>query len=223
MDHSVSELFIILAINPKKGRVTLNNMHFRLALAGAIIMDFLALGEVRIDNKRIIPSFKENGNKLHDTFAGWIMKSRKNRRISFWIKRLGYKNRFTFREIINKLEKERVIRIERKKFLNFIPYSRYWLTDISIRKNLIERLRGILLYSKKPEEKDIMLLGLVDTSRAYSHISMERGESRKLRKLNAKLLKGEVISAEINQAIREIQAAVVLSITAASAAAHGSH
>ena len=88
---------------------------------------------------------------------------------------------------------------------------------------MIEVLRGILLYGKQPGKKEIMLLGLVEASRAYSLLSRERGESKLLRKKNSEFLKGDVMSAEISQAIREVQAAIVTSVTAAAIASHASN
>jgi len=151
------------------------------------------------------------------------MNSTKHRRISFWISRLTNKSRLIFREITGSLERDQILRIEQKKFLNIFPYKRYWFNDKSVRNNLIELLRGILLYGKNPGKKEIMLLGLVEASRAYSLLSRERGESKLLRKKNSELLKGDIMSAEISQAIREVQAAIVASVTIATVAAHSSH
>jgi hypothetical protein len=223
MDLSIAELYVILALNPEKGRVSINDLHFRYTLTGALIFDLLEQGEISTDNKRIVPSFRKTGNPLHDIFAEKIMKSSRNRRISFWIKRLSTKKRFILTEIISTLEKEKILRIERKKFLNIFPYYRYWFIDNSVRSKLIEILRGILVYGRQPGKKDIMLLGLVEASRAYRLLSRERGESRLLRKKNTELLKGDTISGEISQAIREVQLAILASITSANVAAYGSH
>ena len=186
-------------------------------------MDYYDQGEFTIENKRIVPSFKKNGEIVHDLFCERIMKSEKNRRISFWISRMTNKSRKIFRELINKLEKDRIIRKEQKKFLNIIPYYRYWFNDSSVRSDLIETLRGILLYGKQPGKKELMLLGLVETSKSYTLLSRESGESKLLRKKNTEFLKSDIISAEISLAMREVQAAIVASVTAATIAAHSSH
>jgi hypothetical protein len=68
-----------------------------------------------------------------------------------------------------------------------------------------------------------MLLGLVEASKAYKILSREKGESKLLRKKNTELLKGDMISAEISQTIKEVQAAIVASIAASVAAAGSSH
>jgi Golgi phosphoprotein 3 len=220
MERSVAELFVLLALNPDKGRIGLSDIPFRYSLTGALLMEYHERGEFTIENKRVIPAFRNNGEKVHDLFAEKIMKPTRNKRLTYWISNLTNKSRLVFREIISILEKDRIIRIEPKKFLFLIPYKRYWFIDISSRNAMIENLRGILLYGKKPGNKELMLLGLVEASKAYQMLSREKGESKELRKRNTELLKGDNISAEISQTIREVQAAIIASVIAASVAAN---
>jgi hypothetical protein len=214
MEHSVAEQFVILALNPEKGRITIDSIHFRYSLTGAILMDYLEGEEFKIENKRVVPSLKINDDAIHALFADRMTKSSRNRRITFWIRSLTRKSRFIFSEMTKNLERKQIIRIEQKWFLNIIPYKRYWFTNNTVRAKIIEDLRGILLHGKRPDKKEIMLLGVVEASRAYRLIAQERGEARLLRKNNTQLLKGDVMSAEISQAIKEVQAAVVASVIA---------
>jgi hypothetical protein len=223
MVFSLAEQFVILSLNPEKGRISIDSIHFRYSLTGALMMDYLEREEFKVENKKVIPLFRTTGDPVHDLFAERIMKSSRNRKISFWVSRLTNKSRFIFREIISSLEKQGIIRTERKKFLGIIPYNRYWFIDKNPRTGIIENLRGILLYGKQPGKKEVMLLGLVETSRAYKLLSREKGDVKILRQQNSAILKGDVMSAEINQAIREVQAAIASSVTAATIAAHGSH
>jgi hypothetical protein len=156
MDRSVAELYVILALNPEKGRISLSDLDFRYSLTGALIMEYHESGEIVIENKRVVPSFIKNGETIHDLFADRIMKSSRNRRISFWIGRLTNKSRIIFREIVNSLEKERILRIEQKKFLNLFPYKRYWFIDNKVRPNLIELLRGESCFMAGNQVKKIL-------------------------------------------------------------------
>jgi hypothetical protein len=223
MTSSIAESFMVLAIHPSKGRIAIDNIHFKFTLTGAVLMDSLSREEFSIRNKRLIPSFSRNGDPLHDMVADRIMNSSSNRRISFWINRLSRRNRFIFNELAASMERQNIIRIDQRKFLNIIPYRRFWLNDRSVRDNIIERLRQILMYGKQPEKKEIMLLGLVEASRAYRLLAREKGEARQMRSKNNELLKDDVMNSEINLAIREVQAAIIASVTAATVAAHGSH
>jgi hypothetical protein len=219
MERTVAELFLILALNPEKGRVTLDSIHFRYSLTGAILMDYLAGDEFRVEDKRLVPSLKINDDSIHMLFAERMMKSSRNRRISYWISRLTSKSRFIFSEMTKSLEKQGIIQIEQKKFLNIFPYKRYWFINKSIREKLIEEIRDILIRGKQPDKKQLMLLGVVDGSKAYRLIAKERGEANQLRKKNTELLKSDIMTSEINQAIKQVQASIISSVSAASAAA----
>jgi hypothetical protein len=223
MDNSVAEQFVILSLNPEKGRVSLDSIHFRYSLTGALLMDYLDQEEFKLENKRVVWSFRMTGDTIHDMFAERILNSSGNWKISFWIRRLTRKSRLIFSEIIKSLEKRKLISIEHKKFIGIFPYKRYWFLDNGIRNGIIERLREILLYGKQPVKKELMLLGIVEAARAYRLLSREKGEARILRKKNNEILKGDVMSAEISKAVREVQAAIVTSVITATIAAQGSH
>jgi len=223
MEFSFAKQFLILALNPEKGRVSISSIHFRYTLTGSFLMDYLDNGEISISNKRIIPSFRMNTDAVHTMIGDRISASSRNKRISYWISRLTNKSRFIMNNLTLALQQERVLTIEHKKFLGIFPYKRYWLTDKGIRSALIETLRGILIHGKQPDKREMMLLGLIEASRSYKLLSRESGEARRMRKRNLELLKGDIISAEINQAIREVQAAVAASVMAATMASSGAH
>jgi hypothetical protein len=55
MNLSVAEQYVILSLNPEKGRISLNDIHFRYSLTGALFMDYHDRGEITIEDKRVIP------------------------------------------------------------------------------------------------------------------------------------------------------------------------
>jgi golgi phosphoprotein 3 len=215
MDFSVAELFVILSIRPEKGRVHLRNNSFYYSLTGALLLDYLENGEIKVENRRLIPFFRKTHDPFHDIIEERIMKSDKNRKISYWIEILSTKSKLAFKEVCNSLTKKRIIRIEQKKFLGIIPYKSYWFTDLSERDNLVENLRNVLIYDRKATNKEVMLLSLVKTSGAYSLLSRERGESGMLRKKNSAFLEGINLNPDLALAIKEIQTAIASSITLA--------
>ena len=223
MDFSIAEQFVILTLNPEKGRVAIDSTHFRFSLTGAILLDYMDGEELRVEDKRVIPSLKINDDAIHLMFSDKIMKSSRNRKLSYWIYRLTNKSRFIFSEMTKSLEKRRVIQIEHKKFLGIIPYKRYWFLNKSIRTDLIESLRGILFYGKKPGKKELMLLSILQAARAHSILSKERGEIKIFRQKCTELLKGDNVGTEINQTFKEVQNAIESSITAAMIASHAGH
>ena len=219
MELSVCEQFIILAVNPENGRLMINSLYLRYSLTGALLMDLLDKDEISTEKKRLIPSLKMNGERLHDLVAEIILKSSKPKRISFWIRNLTRKSRIIFNETIGLLEKKNLIRKERRMFLNIIPYNRFWFINKGIRISLIEEIRNILFYSKQPSRKTLMLMALIESSRCHRLLARERSEARIIRRKNSEIIQKNETGNEISQIRSEIESAIISSVIAASAAA----
>ena len=223
MEFNLTTQFLIISLHPEKGRIMIDSTHFRYTLTGAVLLDFLHNGEISLNKNRMVPSFRKNGDLLHDTFAELISGSSKPRRISFWVRRLTRKSRLIFRETINPLIDKSLIRHERRYFLNIIPYNRYFVRDISLRSAIIDEVRNVLLHNKTATSMQLMLLGLIKASGSFRLFAKEKGERRLLRKRCDELLKNDAMASEIDKAIREVQAAIIASVTAATVAASASH
>jgi hypothetical protein len=220
MEYSVSTGFIIMAIHPENGRIIIDNMHFRYALTGAVIMDFLANGEITLNDKKVIPSFRKNGVNYHDIFAEKIENSRNNKSISRWVQVLVRKSRLVFRENIDLLVNRGIIRHEKRYFLNIIPYNRYYFSNPEIRNQMINELREILLHDKQADKKQIMLIGLIKAAQAFRILAKERNEKYILKRKCNEYMARDVVASEIDKAIKQVQAEIIAAVTAATAAAH---
>lgn len=213
----------MLLLNPDTGSLPSSAVQFRFSLTGAFLMDYIRQGEITLNQKRIVPAFRTNTDPVHELFASRIGTASSPKKISLWISRLSNKSRFILNNLVLKLEKESIIRVEHRKFLGIFPYRRYFLNNPGKRLSIIENLRSILLHGRQPASDDLMLLALLETSGAYRKLSEEGRERRAMRKKNRELIKGNVAGTEISQAIREVQAAVAAAVTVAVVASHGSH
>jgi hypothetical protein len=218
MELQITTRFILLALDPDKGRIRIDNLHFRYTLCGSVLMDFFANGEMSLQEKKVIPSFRRNGVQWHDVCAQRIEDARRNRSIAFWIRNLVRKSRFVFDENIRQLVNMGIVRHERKYFLNIIPYNRYYITNSTARNELIMKLRGILIDGKAAEKEQKMLIGLIRASRAFRLLSDERSERRLIRIRCRELSSSDQVSTETDLIIRHIQMAVAASVAAAAAA-----
>ena len=223
MEKSVTRQFVILSLHPEKGRVMIPSTHFRYALTGSVLMDFLLRGEISLEDKRLKTSFRRNGDKIHDLFAEKMEKQKRPRKISFWIRRFSFKNNLIFKETVNSLVSNGILMCETHYFLNLIPYRRYHITDKRIRTDIINELRDVLLKGTGPTGFQSMLIGLLKASGASHLLAKERSEKKILRKKCRDFKTDDEMSSEIDRAIREVQAAIVTSVITASAASSGHH
>lgn len=223
MEASVTSQFIILSLHPEKGRLLIENTRFRYCLIGSLLMDFLDNGEISLSENKLIPSFRKNGDQIRDMIAERIEKSSRPRRISYWVRILSMKSRLVFRENINMLINKGIVRHEKRYFLNIFPYNRYFISQSSIRAGIIEEIRNILLFDKSANRRQSMLIGLIKASQAYNLLATEKRERRIIRKKCNEFLQKDVMTSEIDKAISEVQAAIIASVAATSAAASAAH
>jgi hypothetical protein len=213
----------MLSLHPEKGRITIPSTYFRYALIGAFFMDLLKRGEISMTDKRLTHSFGRNGEPIHDKIADIIERSSKPRRFSYWIRRFSMKSRLIFRENIDSMVAGHILRHEKRYFLNLIPYNRYFFNDVRSRNEIIDGLRGVLLYGRQAEGDQMMLIALLKASSAHGVLAREREEKRLLRKKCKEILEKDVLSSEMDKVIREVRAAIVSAVIVSAATSHGAH
>ena len=223
METTVTRQFVLLSLHPEKGRVIIPTTHFRYALTGAVLMDFLLCGEISLENRRLIPSFRKNGDRIHDMFAERIEEKSSPGRISYWIRRFSMKSHLVFKETVKSLTTNGILIHERRYFLNFIPYNRYFLTDKRIRQDIVNGLREVLLTGRESTGLQSMLIGLLKASGSHFLLAKDRSERSLLRKKCRDFKNDDEMASEIDKAIREVQAAIIASVTSATTAAHARH
>jgi hypothetical protein len=221
MESTVTRQFVMLALHPEKGRVTIQDPHFRYSLIGAYFMDLLKNGEISMTNKRLTSSFLRNGDQLHDRVADIIERSSRPKRFSYWIRRFSQKSRLIFNETVNSLISRGILRHEKRYFLNLIPYNRYYFIDVRSRNEIIEGLRGVLLYGREATGDQMMLIALLKASSAHSIIARQKEERKILKKKCTDILQKDELSSEMNKVIIEVRAAIASSVSISLAASSG--
>ena len=223
MELTVTPQFIILALHPEKGRITVQDTYFRYSLIGAYFMDLLKSGEISMADKRLTSSFRRNGEPFHDKIADIIEKSSKPRRFSYWIRKFSMKSRLIYKNTIASMIDSSIIRHEKRYFLNIIPYNRYFINDLRMRNEIVEGLRGVLLYGKQATGDQLMLIALLKASSSHSILAREKGERRILRRKCTELMERDELSSEMEKAIREVRAAIASAVAVSAATSHGAY
>lgn len=217
ISDSVLKQFLFLALHPEKGRVRIDSMRFRYALAGAYLMELLTRKEIKIEDKRINHSLRKNGEPVHDTIVEIFEKQKRPRRVRYWINRLSWKSRFIFRETMKYLSSSGLLRHEKHYFLGIIPVNRYFISDIRNQKDVVDKIRRVLLYNDSPSREVLMLVSLVRMTESEKLIAESKEERRLLRNKIKQLTDDK--SGLIDPEVAEIQKAVLSAITAARSAA----
>ncbi len=215
---NLAEKFIVLAMHPNKPRYLISDQAIIAGLTGAILLDLTLEGKLEIRNQ--ILHAKSGNSQISATHAEYlniIQTSTKERKIKHWIQKFTNKSQSRRKQIHEGLKSKGFVKIEYKRFL-FIPYIKAYLIRKNERSKLIEEIRSILIYSKKPNAEMAPILGLIEAGKMYRVISKNRSEVKDFRKKLKEIMKSDLIASGVNQVITEMQAAVTAAIIVSTVA-----
>jgi hypothetical protein len=219
MELKVYEKLIVLAHRPQKGGISVDEIHLSHGLSGAILLQLSLEDLIKIDGEyiKINPKKSSNDQMLREVLE-MIRNSRKVRKASYWVSKLG--NRYNRRKkyIIGSLEQKMIIRSERKRFLGLIPYTKTYLTSTSHQTNLINELRSCILHKENMHDDNIVMLGLVEACEMQKVIAKDKYERKQIKAELKQILNESPIARSVNTTIKQVQAAVIASIVASTAA-----
>lgn len=226
MKLSVSERLLLLALHPNKNRFLFSSQVLITGVVGSVLIELSALGFIEIDNNEI--KFKHQKQKLEDyqlIVSEKIKNSLKGKKVRRWISKIAMNGGKLRWMVIEGLEKKKMVRIIKKKFL-FIPYREVLLLNGSFRNKEISHLRGIVFKKMDAETDDISLLALMHACKMHRVISKDRQELKLLKKKMKSIIEKHQIAKGVDTVIKEMQAAVMVAITssaATTAATAGAH
>lgn len=216
---NLTEKFILLAIHPDKVRYKISDQALNAGLIGAILLDLTKEDKLVISNKMLrAKSSYSTISTTHNQILSIVQQSEKERNIKRWIQKLSMKSGTYRKKVLEGLRDKGLIKIEYKKFL-FIPYIKAHLIKKNEQVNLINQIREILIYSKKPDTEMASLLGMVEACKMYSIIGRNRSERKDFQKKLKEIIKSDLIASGVDQVIKEMQAAITAAIMVSTMAA----
>ncbi len=223
METNIAEKFILLALRPDKPGFLVAGTYIHYGLAGAILFGMLKRNLVSLGNDGfLLPVGRQRneewpfGGILDDMAA-----SKKPRKTRYWLQRvvanvnkykLGYAGR---------LQQQRMVQIEHRKFLGLFPYKKYTLANVRAREALIMALRRCVLDNTGLDSESLSLLCLVEICKLYKVLGTDREDTRDIKRRLQELLAKQPLPDSFSAMHQEIKSAVTAAIAAAMAAAAG--
>ena len=224
---STAEKFLLIAHHPEKGRFMVSGMFIQYGIAGAILLDMTLEGSIEIkDGKLVMRPGRAADRTVRDDVASLMSASGKPMKTGSWVRKLARRYNRYLRQVLNEMEKKRMVRMEERRFLGIIPYRKSFLVESYTRSNLIRQIKNeILSYTRDPSPSGIAIAGLIEACRMQRILSSDRDELKTIRAQLKKIVKESPVSEATGQTIREVQAAIMASVTAAiiAATAGGRH
>ncbi len=220
MNFTTTENFILLAQHPSKGRFLINDIYLNYGLTGAILLD-LSLNEIIIlENKKLCLIKEYTGeNKLITEISKFIQYSKKPRKLKNWIGKIANKVRKKKWLMIQQLADKGLLKVVDKKFLGIFSYKKNYLIEKNLHDNLIRDIKHAVLNQEHLTNDMLVLIGLIEACKMHKIFNTGRSETKELREKMKQIIKECPIAETIKESIMEIQAAIMVSVIAASSAA----
>jgi hypothetical protein len=216
MELSLKEKFLILAYHPEKG-IRIAGSFMSYGIGGAILMELAELGKISIEKKRVkLLSTQNTGDAALDNAIELLRKSTRPMRIKSLIGKIAHKPLKFKKLLINRLVDKRILKAERKRFLIF-PYYRYPTYKKEYRNDLIDKLRMLILKKTEVDNDTVMLAGLAGACQFINKFFPTKRERKIVKPRVKEIMADSQVDKAIDETIRAIQAAVIVSVTTTAA------
>ncbi|ANQ51668.1 GPP34 family phosphoprotein [Flammeovirga sp. MY04] len=203
---------ILLSLDDDKGTFVHEYSVFGYCLAGAALYDLTLKERINISEGRInVIHQEETGDEALDECLKLISKSKKARKINYWIDKLGYKESDLKGSTLNKLLDLQILEKREDKILWLFTYNKYptknEVPEVLIRK----RLNAIIHGDQQPMANDIMIISLVNSCGLNKEVYGKEVAKEK-KKTIQKLIKEFEFANETSQVIKEIHDLIIASL-----------
>lgn len=217
MNLSIPEKFLLLAQHPDKGRLIISGLQFQYGIIGALLLQMSVEERISIENDLVtLNSGKGKPGSMIAEIELLIRNSRKKRKLKHWVSKLSRKSNKYKKALLEELATARIIRIEPKKFLGLIPYKNTYLVNRRLRSDLIKELKGSIFSKHEIENDQLVLFGLIEATKMYKVFTTDSAELKRIKKALKELIKENPIAGSVDKTIKEVQAAIFVTIIASS-------
>ncbi|MBD1874498.1 GPP34 family phosphoprotein [Nodosilinea sp. FACHB-131] len=209
----LSQDLILIALNTQTGKTRFSwYSALDYGLVGSLLLDLVLQGKLEIDNdNRVIGAIAGNtGNEFLDQRLSEVLASSRPRTARFWVTRWRRRYLEIQTIVLQNLVDLGVLERQEQRILGLFPTQRYFLTDESIQREVVQQVRAAVLEGIGLDSRMAALVSLMQASHLTDAVFRpeERPEARSRIKAIAE---GELIGEAVSKAILTVQAATTLS------------
>jgi golgi phosphoprotein 3 len=206
---------VLLALNPQTGKIrSAASSALRYSLIGAVLLDLVLQGKITIDNNRLMV---ENASTTDDDFLDQclneVLAAPRIRTVSFWVRHWSRNYRGFQTIVLQNLVDLGVLMQQEQLVLWLFPVQRYFLTDESIQRTIINQVRAAVLEDIGLDSRMAALISLMKASHLTNALFIPE-ERREARSRIKAIAKGELIGKAVSDTIANAQAAMMTAINA---------
>ena len=220
------EEILLLALHDEKGTVHLGAL-FEQAAGGALLTELLLSGRLTVNGEKskarvIVKDESPMGDPLLDECLERIAGDKKQRRPLEWVQKFITIKRLRHRVGARLVEKG-ILMQKQDKVLLFFPRTRYPESDSRPENEILQRIRqAVIGTSLKIEPRTIVLIALARHT-GLLHRAVEKKKLKEHKKHIEKLIAGEIAGTVTLEAVKAMQAAVMVAAIMPAITSSASH
>lgn len=207
---SLAEDVLLLALNDEKGTVLMTaSVALPYALAGAIIVELIEAGSVRIEGKELVAAPRGSArDEILDEILGMIRSSKRTRSLNHWVGKIGRSGGKIKEKLLARLVDKRILGREEHHLLWVFPTKRYPQIDPRPEYGIRERVRSAIRGMTLPDERTAALISLIHASDLIGEI-FEKGERRDAKRRAKEIAKSQPVGSAVAHAVEAVKVAVI--------------
>ncbi len=216
MELNLIEEFLLIALDDDKGQFVTDSTHLYYGFAGAVLLELAVREKIRIFNDKVeLTNDAYEKEIVINKTIDMLKESDKYRKIDYWVNKLADNAKQLKEDTLKGLMHKGILNREDSKILWIIPNTKYPTQNLTPENKIRQRLHDVMLEGAKSNPRDIMLLSLIDVSELTREAFRDKEEYKIVKKKIKEVTQDIKISNVINRTIREIQATVMIAVTAA--------
>jgi hypothetical protein len=214
MELNLVEEFLLIALDDDKGAFVIDSTRLHYGFAGAVLLELALRNKIDIDGDYLhLKNTDKEPEEVLNKALSLIKESKKTRKVKDWLGTLAGKAHELKADTLQRLIERGVLRKEEHKILWIIPNNKYPTSNSNPENKVRERLDSVILHGAKSEPRDVMLLSLINVSDLTKEAFRDQADYKEIKRKIKNVTEDIKISQAINKSIREIQTAIMISIT----------
>jgi len=209
----LSQDLVLLALNPQTGKTRFSwYAALEYGLVGSLLLDLVLRDKLEIDDdNRVIGAIHASHGQATagNRHLNEVLASSRPRTARFWITRWRRRYRWFQPIVLQNLVDLGVLERQEQRILGLFPTQRYFLTDESIQREIVQQVRAAVLAGTGLNSRMAALISLMQASHLTDSVFRpeERTEARS--RIQA-IAEGELVGQAVSKAIFIIQAAALV-------------
>lgn len=200
---TLMEEILLVSLNEDKGNFSFTaSTCIDYCLTGAILIELERLKRIRVDKKTLdVLDGRPLNNQWLDMALQLMESSKRHRSPEYWVGKLRSALKGLRKNLLEEMTDKTLLREEEVQTFFFFTSTRYPVRDVRARKDILDRIRRVLLLGEEPDHQTTKLSGLLYVGNILP--SLVDKTDRKQAKKNAKeLAKHDILISAVKKTIQ---------------------